>query len=58
MGLYLGSSGKRKLIWNSIVYRLNYYSKNLILNGVLLKSSDNYILKDKNGVYLTAKKEG
>ena len=58
MGFYLGSSGKRKLYWNNTVYRLNSYSKNLILNGVLLKSSDNYILKDKNGVYLTAKKEG
>ena len=27
-----------------------------ILRGVMLKSSDGYILKDKNGNYLTAKR--
>ena len=30
---------------------------NPIINNQKLLSSDNYILKDKNGIYLTAKKE-
>jgi hypothetical protein len=30
---------------------------NPITNNQKLLSSDNYILKDKNGIYLTAKKE-
>lgn len=30
---------------------------NPITNNQKLRSSDNYILKDKNGIYLTVKKE-
>lgn len=59
MGLYLGSSAKVKI--NSIngVLRLNIptISSSPIVNGVMLKSSDNYILKDLNGIYLTVKED-
>ena len=55
MGLYLGDSGKLKLILDNVVYRLNIFSETIILNGVKLLSSDNYILKDSNNVYLTVK---
>ena len=55
MGLYLGDSRKLKLILNGVTYCLNIFSETPILDGVRLLSSDNYILKDKNGLYLTVK---
>lgn len=54
MALYLGS-GKQKLNLNNICFNLNIFSAIPIINGVGLLSFDNYILKDKNGLYLTAK---
>ena len=54
MALYLGDS-KVKINLNGIVYSLNLFSSNPILNGVVLLSSENYILKDSNGVFLTTK---
>ena len=44
MGLYLGNSENLKVNLN-----------NTITNGIRLLSSDNYTLKDSNGLYLTVK---
>lgn len=57
MGLYLGSSQKVKINLASNKYSLKLFSLTPILNGTRLLSSDNYILKDKNGRYLTAKED-
>lgn len=54
MGLYIGST-KIKITLDNIKYFLNLYSSAPIVNNVLLLSSDNYILKDSNNLYLTAK---
>jgi hypothetical protein len=51
MALYLGSTGKRKVILNDVVYCLNASMMSPIVDNILL-SSDNYILKDSNGIYL------
>jgi hypothetical protein len=56
MALYLGSK-KLKITLDNIKYNLNIFSTTPIVNGVLLLSSDNYILKDSNGLYLTAKED-
>lgn len=55
MALYLGSNGKRKIYLNGVAYCLNLFSSTLILNGIRLLTSDNYLLRDCNGLYLTAK---
>lgn len=54
MALYLGKDAV-KINLNGIVYSLNLFSSNPILNGVLLLSSEGYILRDSNGLYLTTK---
>ena len=54
MGLYLNGK-KVKLNINSASYYLNIYSTAVILNGIKLLTSDNSILKDLNGLYITAK---
>ena len=54
MALYLGSN-KIKINLNGVTYCLNLFSETIILNGIKLLSSDNYILKDSNGFFLTAK---
>ena len=54
MALFLGGD-KLKVNLNGVVYCLNFISSTLILNGIKLLSSENYILKDSNGLYLTAK---
>lgn len=55
MALYLGSDKKRKIYLNGVMYKLNLFSEIPILNGIKLLSSDGYILKDINGLYLTVK---
>lgn len=55
MALYLGSSDKQKIVLDGNTYFLNLFSKILITNGEILLSSDNYILKDSNGLFLTIK---
>jgi hypothetical protein len=57
MALYLGSSEKLQINLNGISYYLNFFSENPITNGIRLLSSDGYILKDSNGLYLTFKEE-
>lgn len=54
MALYLGGD-KLKINLDGVVYRLNLISQTPILNGIKLLSSENYILKDSNGLYLTVK---
>jgi hypothetical protein len=58
MALYLGNSEKLKFNLSGAVYNLNLFSTTPITNGVRLLSSDNYILKDSNGIYLTTKEKG
>lgn len=55
MALYLGSSEKQKIVLDGNTYFMNLFSKTLITNGDVLLSSDNYILKDSNGLFLTVK---
>lgn len=55
MGVYLGDSGKLRVIFENIFSRLNIYSEEPFTNGILLRSSDGHYLKDMNGLYLTAK---
>lgn len=57
MALYLGNSEKLKIIINNIIYSVQLFSETPIFNGVKLLSSENYILKDSNGLYLTAKED-
>ena len=56
MALYLGNS-KIKINLDNLKFNLNLYSSTPITNGVRLLSSDNMILKDKNGLYLTVKED-
>lgn len=55
MGLYLGSSEKLNISIANTVCSLIIPSAIPILNGIMLLSSDGYILKDSTGTYLTAK---
>ncbi len=57
MTLYLGSSGKQKIMLNGVAYCLNIFSSEAITNGVRLLSFDNYVLRDSNGLYLTINEE-
>lgn len=54
MALYLGSN-KVKINIDGATYCLNLFSETPITNSAMLLSSDSYILKDFNGLYLTAK---
>ena len=57
MALYLGSSEKLKINIDNVKYYLNLFSKIPITNGIRLLSSNDYILKDSNGLYLTTKED-
>lgn len=57
MALYLGSSEGLKIYLNGVEYCLNLYSTVPITNGIRLLSSEDYILKDSSGLYLTAKED-
>ena len=57
MALYLGTSEKLKINLDNVVYYLNLFSEVPITNGVRLLSSDGYIFKDSNGLYLTVKSD-
>lgn len=56
MALYLGGE-KVTINLNGIVYKLKLFSETPILNGVLFASSEDCILKDMDGLYLTAKED-
>lgn len=55
MGLYLGSDGKLKINLNGKMYKINLYSESPIVNGIILSTSDGYMLRDINGLYITTK---
>ena len=57
MGLYLGSGEKLKLNIGNTVCNLIIPATTSMLNDIILLSSDNYILKDSNGVYLTIRED-
>lgn len=54
MGLYLGSD-KTKLNLDGMLCYLDLFSIPLILNNIALLSSEDYILTDSKGIYLTIK---
>jgi hypothetical protein len=56
MAIYIGGQ-KFKLIVGGDICDMQIYSPTPITNGVRLLSSDDYTLKDINGLYLTTKKE-
>lgn len=55
MGLYIGSQPQKLVINNQEIFLELYTPNAIITNGIRLKSSDDYILKDENGYYLTIK---
>ena len=61
MGLHLGSSENLRInaIVGALISTVNLIipSSTPIVNGIKILSSDNFILKDSNGVYLTAKED-
>lgn len=56
MGIYLGSN-KLKIVLNNKTCTLKLLSKTHVTNGVRLLSSEGYVLKDSNGLYITAKED-
>ena len=54
MALHLGSE-KVKLNLNGVLYNLNLYSSTPIVETIRLLSSEGYILKDSNDLYLVPK---
>lgn len=57
MGLYLGDNKKLQLILDGVRYDLKIPTKTISGNYSRLLSSDNYVLKDSNDVYLRVKEE-
>lgn len=58
MALYLGYDGvKKKIIMDGSTLRLCGFIKPSIVENIKLFSSDNYILKDSNGLYLIPKED-
>lgn len=55
MGLYIGNSEKLKISLFNDICNLIIPSSSPITNGIILLSSDDFILKDSKGIYLTAK---
>lgn len=56
MALYLGDK-KVNVNLNGLRYDLNLCFINALLDAFYLLSSDNYILMDSTGLYLTVKEE-
>ncbi len=57
MALYLGNGEKLKININNIKYSLKILTETPVFDGVRLLSSDNYVLKDSNGLHLTVKED-
>ncbi len=55
MALYLGGSEKLKINLGNEVYVINLYSALPTIDEIILSSSDDCLLKDFNGLYLTPK---
>lgn len=56
MALYV-SEHKQNLYLGNTPMILHIFTPTPMTNGIRLKSSEDYILKDSRGVYLTATKE-
>ena len=56
MALYIGSSSKQKVQISGKKSRLTLYFSDRVIHGAL-RSSDGFLLKDSNGVFLTVKEE-
>lgn len=54
MILHLGSN-KFKIYFNGHLCKLNLLSDGILLSGIQLLSSDNLVLRDSNGLYITVK---
>lgn len=54
MGMYFGR-GKVKIVTDGAKQGLKFLSVIPITNGIRLVSSDEYVLKDSKGLYLTIK---
>lgn len=58
MGLYLGNSEKLKINSGDAIYIMNIFSAlPTLVEEIILSSSDDCILKDFNGLYLSPKEE-
>lgn len=56
MAVYLGEN-RIKINLNGIVYILNLFTTAPILNGIRLLTSENYVIRDSNGLYITVKED-
>ena len=54
MDLYIGNK-KFRICFNGQICKINLLSVEVLLNGIQLLSKDGYILRDSNGLYLTAR---
>lgn len=55
MALYLGDNKKLKVISNGVTYCFRILTTAPVIKGIKLLSSEGYVLRDKNGMYLTVK---
>lgn len=55
MALYLGTRKSTVYLDDNIPYRLRFYKTIPVILGVLLITSDDFVLRDNTGVYLTVK---
>ena len=53
MALYLGSSENLKINFRNAIYTINIFSVLPTIEDLILSSSDDCILKDFNGLYLS-----
>ena len=53
MDLHLGNSQKLKIVLDGVVYSINLFSALSTIEEAILLSSDNCLLKDFNGLYLS-----
>ena len=56
MALYLGSE-KQNINLNGVAYDVNLFTAFFAIEDTVLTSTDDYIFKDANGLYLTPKED-